>query len=151
MRQPQLPPNKQRGFVLILCLIILLVLTVLGVNNMNTSNLEGRMAENTQNKFSTFQTAETAIEDTIANRTDIDIVADTGLPKTTPHNYGLDYATQTITSPRKCNGGDFTGYTVSDNGGMTAACADIDATSVSAGTGAQVELVVGVTRIIPNN
>lgn len=150
MRQRQLPPHRQHGFVLILCLIILLVLTVLGVNNMNTSNLEGRMAENTQNKLSTFQTAETAIEDTFAARTDIDTAASTGAPVTTDHVYAADYTTSTTTTNHVCNPRDLTGYSISGDGKFQKYCVDIDATSVSAGTQAKSELVVGATLVAPN-
>lgn len=147
MRQPQLPQSNQRGFVLVVCLIILLVLTVLGVNNMGTSNLEARMAANSQNKFATFQVAESAIEDTFASGTDIDSVAATGVPVTTAHNYGSDYTTSTTTTPIAFDPRYLVGYKL--NGSFTAYSVEIDATSNSAGTGARAQMALGVTKVAP--
>ncbi|MCW8825652.1 MAG: PilX N-terminal domain-containing pilus assembly protein [Gammaproteobacteria bacterium] len=57
--------RSQRGFVLIVSLLILMVITMIGVNAVSTSVLEGRMAHNLQHAMYAFQAAESAIEDTI--------------------------------------------------------------------------------------
>jgi len=59
------PKRSQRGFVLIVSLLILMVITMIGVNAISTSTLEGRMAHNLQQTMYAFQAAESAIEDAI--------------------------------------------------------------------------------------
>ncbi len=60
--QPRnLNPEKQKGAVLIVALVILLVLTVLGVAIMESSVVEERMAGNVLDRNITFQAAEAAL------------------------------------------------------------------------------------------
>jgi Tfp pilus assembly protein PilX len=149
MKQPphQSSSHRQRGFVLVVCLIILLVLTVLGVNSMGTINLEQRMASNSQNKYETFQITESAIYDTFATGTDIDTVITTGVAVTTPNNtYGSDYTTSTTTSPKPADLRYLTGYNVKMFRGDTV---EIIGTTTSAGTGARSQLAQGATKISP--
>jgi len=58
-----LPPytNRQRGAVLIFCLVFLLVLTLMGVSSMESTVLEERMAGNMQDYNAAFQAAESAL------------------------------------------------------------------------------------------
>lgn len=58
-------PHTQRGFVLIVSMMILMVITMVGVTAISTSTLEGRMAHNLQHTMYAFQAAESIIEDTI--------------------------------------------------------------------------------------
>lgn len=52
---------RQRGFVLIVALVLLLVLTVLGLAASQTTSLEERMAGNARNHDLAFQAAEAAL------------------------------------------------------------------------------------------
>ncbi len=55
-------PRKQRGAVLIFCLVFLLVLTMMGVTSMESAVLEERMAGNMQDFNAAFQAAETSLQ-----------------------------------------------------------------------------------------
>ncbi|MEX1198077.1 MAG: PilX N-terminal domain-containing pilus assembly protein [Pseudohongiellaceae bacterium] len=54
-------PGRQRGAVLIFCLVFLLVLTLMGVSSMESTILEERMAGNMQDYSAAFQAAESAL------------------------------------------------------------------------------------------
>lgn len=56
-------PRKQRGVVLLFCLIFLTVLTLMAVTGMETTVVEERMAGNMQDFNQAFQAAEIAMED----------------------------------------------------------------------------------------
>ena len=149
MKQLQLPAGnrKQRGFVLVVCLIILLVLTVLGVNNMGTSNLEERMASNSQTKVGTFQLAESAIADTIVDNTIFDsAISDPSTAVNSTYTIGG----QTVTTATKVNPTQL-GYSITGSSlnKFTGVLMDITSTSTIDGTGARSQLTEGVTKIIP--
>lgn len=57
-----LPHGKQRGAVLIFCLVFLLVLTMMGVASMESAVLEERMAGNMQDFNAAFQAAESSLQ-----------------------------------------------------------------------------------------
>jgi len=148
MRQPRLQfgNRQQRGFVLVVCLVILLVLTVLGVNNMGTGNLEERMASNSQSKLTTFQNAESAIEETYDGGVDVDaVISNTALTVTHTYNYSGKTATTTtrFISDNSANA------TSSNLNCFVGPLVEIQGDSSSAGTGAQSRLVLGVTKIAP--
>jgi len=56
-------PVKQRGAVLVFCLVFLAVLTLLGVSSMESAVLEERMAGNMRDYSMAFQAAESALRD----------------------------------------------------------------------------------------
>ena len=149
MKQLHLPTSirQQRGFVLVVCLIILLVLTVLGVNNMSTSNLEQRMASNTQTKINTFQMAESAIADSIADNTIFDAaITDPTTAVNRSYTIGTkSVTTSTIVSPTQ------TGYSSSGSSlnKFTGVQLSIQGASTISGTGARTQLTQGVTKILP--
>lgn len=58
----QSPLRKQRGAVLIFCLVFLLVLTMMGVSSMESAVLEERMAGNMQDFNAAFQAAESSLQ-----------------------------------------------------------------------------------------
>lgn len=53
---------RQKGAVLIFCLVFLLVLTMMGVSSMESAVLEERMAGNMQDFNAAFQAAETSLQ-----------------------------------------------------------------------------------------
>jgi type IV pilus assembly protein PilX len=53
---------RQRGAILIFCLVFLLVLTMMGVSSMESAVLEERMAGNLQDQNAAFQAAETSLQ-----------------------------------------------------------------------------------------
>lgn len=55
-------PARQRGAILIFCLVFLLVLTMMGVTSMESAVLEERMAGNLQDQNAAFQAAETSLQ-----------------------------------------------------------------------------------------
>jgi type IV pilus assembly protein PilX len=55
-------PGRQRGVVLIVCLVFLALLTLMGVSGMDNSVTEERMASNMQDYNQAFEAAEVAIE-----------------------------------------------------------------------------------------
>lgn len=55
-------PVRQRGAILIFCLVFLLVLTMMGVSSMESAVLEERMAGNLQDQNAAFQAAETSLQ-----------------------------------------------------------------------------------------
>jgi type IV pilus assembly protein PilX len=61
---PRLPQmrGRQKGAILIFCLVFLLVLTMMGVTSMESAVLEERMAGNMQNQNAAFQAAETSLQ-----------------------------------------------------------------------------------------
>ena len=149
MKQLRLPTayRQQRGFVLVVCLIMLLVLTVLGVNNMSTSNLEERMASNSQTKVGTFQLAESAIADTIVDNTIFDsAISDPSTAVNSTYTIGG----QTATTATKVNPTQL-GYSITGSSlnKFTGVLMDITSTSTIDGTGAKSQLTEGVTKIIP--
>lgn len=150
MRSLHPPYRKQRGFVLVVGLIILLILTILGVNSMGTSNLEQRMASNTQTKLDTLQTAESAIKDNLASGTDINAVvaaANPNNPNPPVSNYNYPgTVTSTTTNYISENPQNVTESNLNLFSGPTV---EIVSTSTNNGTAAQTILVQGVTRIIP--
>lgn len=56
------PVSRQRGAVLIFCLVFLLVLTLMGVSGMGSAILEERMAGNMQDHSAALQAAESAMK-----------------------------------------------------------------------------------------
>ncbi len=56
-------PGKQRGVVLVFCLILLLVTTLLGITAMNTTSLEESMTQNERDRHTAFQAAEAALRE----------------------------------------------------------------------------------------
>jgi len=56
-------PNRQRGVVLIVSLVMLLVVTLLAVSSMQGTVLEEKMAGNTKDRNLAFQTTESAIRE----------------------------------------------------------------------------------------
>ena len=58
----QTPRRKERGAVLIFCLVLLLVLTMMGVASMESAVLEERMAGNMQDFNAAFQAAESSLQ-----------------------------------------------------------------------------------------
>ena len=56
------PPGRQKGAILIFCLVFLLVLTMMGVTSMESAVLEERMAGNMQDQNAAFQAAETSLQ-----------------------------------------------------------------------------------------
>jgi type IV pilus assembly protein PilX len=62
-----IPSLRQRGFVLIMSLVILLIVTTLGVSLIQTGTLEEKMAAATRNKDIAFQAAEAALLDAEKN------------------------------------------------------------------------------------
>lgn len=148
MRQLRLPSSSQhqRGFVLVVCLIILLVLTVLGVNNMSTSNLEERMASNSQTMLGTFQLAESAIAEVIVDNTIFDAaITDPSTPVT--RSYIFDgHTVSTSTTVVSETGLSTTGSSLDKFNGIGM---DIQAASSISGTGANSTVTQGVTKLIP--
>ncbi|GAB4357766.1 MAG: pilus assembly protein [Immundisolibacter sp.] len=57
------PPDRQRGVVLVVALIMLAVITLLGVSAMQVTSLEERMAGNMRDRSLAFQAAEAALRD----------------------------------------------------------------------------------------
>ncbi|HVC37791.1 MAG TPA: PilX N-terminal domain-containing pilus assembly protein [Gammaproteobacteria bacterium] len=55
------PAHSQRGFVLIVALVLLLVLTILGLAAAQSTSLEERMAGNARNRDMAFQAAEAGL------------------------------------------------------------------------------------------
>lgn len=55
-------PGKQRGVVLIVCLVFLALLTLMGMSGMDNSVTEERMASNMQDYNQAFEAAEVAVE-----------------------------------------------------------------------------------------
>lgn len=60
---PGAPPDRQRGVVLAVALIMLVVITLLGVSAMQVTSLEERMAGNMRDRSLAFQAAEAALRD----------------------------------------------------------------------------------------
>lgn len=56
------PVRRQKGAILIFCLVFLLVLTMMGVTSMESAVLEERMAGNLQDQNAAFQAAETSLQ-----------------------------------------------------------------------------------------
>lgn len=56
-------PNKQRGVVLVIALIMLVAMTTIGVSSISTSSLEERMAGNFDDRNVAFQAAEAALRE----------------------------------------------------------------------------------------
>lgn len=54
--------KKQKGVVLVVCLLILLIISIIGLSSIGTTKLEEQMASNAQDKNRVFQSAETAVE-----------------------------------------------------------------------------------------
>lgn len=57
------PPQRQRGAVLAIGLLILIIMTLIGVTGMTTSGLELKMASNLKDWHVAFQAAEAALRD----------------------------------------------------------------------------------------
>ena len=148
MRQPRHPHSsqRQRGFVLVVCLIILLVLTVLGVNNMSTSNLEERMASNSQTLLGTFQLAESAVAEVIVDNTIFETaITDPSTP--VARDYTFDgHTVTTSTSVVSQASQSTTGSSLDKFNGIRM---DIQSTASIAGTGANSTVTQGVTKLVP--
>ena len=56
-------PNRQKGAVLAVSLIILLIMTIIGLQGMSSTTLEERMSRNYRDSQLSFQAAETALRD----------------------------------------------------------------------------------------
>lgn len=69
--------KKQRGAVLVFCLVFLAVLTMMGVSGMESTILEERMSANMRDQNLAFQAAESALK-----RAEAWLVAQTTLPAT---------------------------------------------------------------------
>lgn len=140
--------NKQRGFVLIACLVILLVLTVLGINTMSTANLEERMASNSQSMLAMFQHAETALSIAINDTPTLNTVAQTEVATQLTYTLGGQAVTADIAIP---TGGTGTVNTEGNSFGIIIGIPlELTAKAESAGTGARSKLVQGVARKAPN-
>lgn len=63
--------QKQRGVVLIVCLVILAIVTVLGVTAVESTGLEMKMAANTQQQQAAFNAAETTLRQVEFNISDV--------------------------------------------------------------------------------
>ena len=57
------PPNRERGAVLVVSLIMLLIVTMIAVSSMQGTVMEEKMAGNTRDRNLAFQTAETALRE----------------------------------------------------------------------------------------
>jgi type IV pilus assembly protein PilX len=55
------PRYRERGFVLVLTLVLLVVLTLIGVSALSTTNLQEKMAHNIKEKMLSEQTADAAL------------------------------------------------------------------------------------------
>ncbi|MBI3900124.1 MAG: hypothetical protein HY308_17795 [Gammaproteobacteria bacterium] len=55
------PKNRQRGYVLVMALVLLTLLTIMGLTAMSTTTLEEKMAGNMKDRNLAFQAAETAL------------------------------------------------------------------------------------------
>ena len=60
--KPTLPASKQRGFVLILALVLLAVMTLIGVSSMNSANMELRSTANAQQHQVAFNAVQSLLE-----------------------------------------------------------------------------------------
>ena len=56
-------PNKERGSVLLICLILLIAVTLLGVSSMNMTTVEHKIISNTRNQTLALSGAETALSE----------------------------------------------------------------------------------------
>jgi type IV pilus assembly protein PilX len=56
-----MPITKQRGMVLLVCLVMLLLLTMIGITAMSNSTLQERLVGNTRDQNTAFQAAEAAL------------------------------------------------------------------------------------------
>lgn len=147
MHTPTNSKSKQRGFVLIACLVLLLVLTVLGVNAMNTANLEERMASNSQSMMAMFQHAETAITLTMNDTTTLRTVAMTEVTTRVNHPVGGHLVATDIGIP----GGVSKVNTEGNSYGIIMGIPlEITANAESAGTGARSKLIQGVSFSAPD-
>ncbi len=63
MMRQNINPNRQKGAVLAVSLIILLVMTIIGLQGMSSTTLEERMSRNYRDSQLSFQAAETALRD----------------------------------------------------------------------------------------
>lgn len=62
-RKVMVGPERERGAVLVISLIVLLVVTLLGVGSLETAVFQERMATNAQNKNLSFQDTASLLED----------------------------------------------------------------------------------------
>ncbi|WP_210396389.1 pilus assembly PilX N-terminal domain-containing protein [Motiliproteus sediminis] len=62
-------PNRQRGVVLVVCLLVIMVVTLIAATATKTSTYEEKMAANAQTYNRTFQAAESAVELAFTNET----------------------------------------------------------------------------------
>jgi len=60
--QPRLPNLQQRGFVLVLSLVILASLTLIGVSSMNSANMELKATANAKQHQIAFDAVQSALE-----------------------------------------------------------------------------------------
>ena len=60
-------PSRQRGFVLILSLVMLAVLTLIGVSSMNRSNMELKATANSRQHQAAFNAAQSVLEYTASD------------------------------------------------------------------------------------
>jgi len=62
-------PARQRGMVLVVCLLVIMVVTLIAATATKTSTYEEQMAANAQTYNRTFQAAESAVELAFTNET----------------------------------------------------------------------------------
>ncbi len=81
-------PGSQRGWTLLIALVILIMLTLIGITAMRTTTLEEKMAGNLRDQNLAFQAAETALR---GAEQFISSLIDTSSFGSSPPLYGLDY------------------------------------------------------------
>jgi len=98
-------PHRQKGAVLVFCLVFLGILTLLGVSSMDSSVMEQRQSGNMQDRSLAFQAAESALKDAeawLATQSSLPITSTDGTtdvwveesmdPDTTDGKYWWDHA-----------------------------------------------------------
>jgi len=78
---PGKPPQRQKGAILVFCLVFLAVLTMMGVAGMESTILEERMSGNMRDHSMAFQAAEsalTAAETWLNNQVNLPITSEDG-------------------------------------------------------------------------
>ena len=90
-------PNRQRGVVLLVSLMLLLMLTILALTATNRSTLQERMAANSQDSNLAFQAAEAGRTAVLANIDQIRLVSPISLNATNIDN--MRYCAQMTMGP----------------------------------------------------
>ncbi len=79
-----LPPNRQKGVVLIVALVLLVAITLLSLAGMSTTTLELMMATNQQARVDAFQQAEAGIDALVAIPDNFPVTGAVGAERCTP-------------------------------------------------------------------